>query len=109
MANNFETKSVNIPIDWNINESVIPRFSTDMFISHTENIFSLMFFEVSQPLLLGSEEEILSQIKSLKSIKADCVSKIYVAPATIPRLISALQENYDKYLSRFSKNIEDGE
>ncbi len=107
MAQNSDTKSINIPVDWNIEDSVIPRFSTDMFISHTENIFALMFFDIPQPLLLGSEEEIFSQLKSLKSIKADCVAKIYVAPATIPRLISALQENYDKYLARFSTNIED--
>lgn len=49
------------------------------------------------PLLLGSAEEVLEQLKTITSIKPECIARISIAPHTFESLIEVMQVKLDEF------------
>lgn len=98
MAKNKNVKKtkrkVEVPIEWNIPDTVITRFASNMLIQTIENEFKISFFELKPKILLGPSEEIP------KKILADCVASVIVTANKLPQFINALQKHLDAYLER---------
>lgn len=85
-----------LPIDWRIPDDMPGRYATNILVQGNENEFIIYFFEISQPILLGSPEEQQEIIKSLKSIKASCLAKIIVSPQRLPEFVKVLQDQVER-------------
>ncbi len=97
----------NVPINWSSERDVTPRYANQVMINHSDDIFTLLFFDFQTPLLVGNEEEIATQISKLTEIKPICVAKLYLPPSFIPSLISALEQNHSIYQGEISSNKQD--
>jgi|LSQX01.2.fsa_nt_gb hypothetical protein len=109
MEKDIHSKPFNIPINWSSERDVAPRFANQVMINHTDDIFTLMFFDLQPPVFLGSEDEIATQLNNLADIKPVCVAKIYLPPSVIPSLISAIQQNLSKYEETMSESKKEKE
>ena len=89
-----------LPLEWHFPGDIISRYATNMVVQHTEHEFIVSFFEVRPPVLLGEVEEQEAALEQVKSVRADCVARIIVAPERLKEFIQVLQDNLDKYLSR---------
>jgi len=73
-------------------------FSNHITVQHTnEGEFTISFFEVLQPLLLGEPEDVEKQFSQLESAKATCLARVVIAADRMPKLIGALITNYETY------------
>jgi len=88
-----------IPIKWNVPDNIQSLYASNVFVQACEYEISLLFFETQLPLLTGSSEEIINQLKEIDAVQAKCVAKIVVNPELVPKLIQALQTGLDKYQS----------
>lgn len=88
------------PIEWKISEEVESKYATNLQVQHTNNEFIINFFEARPPIIAGSEEEKETQLKEMSSVEAKCIARILVSPGRMPGFIDALQDNFEKYLSR---------
>ena|SRR5258708_3755625 len=86
-----EPQQVPIPIEWNIPDDIVTRFATNMVVQKIEAGYLISFFEILPPLILGQPNDILEQLKQLKSVRANCFARIVVADAKMTEFSNVLQ------------------
>lgn len=105
MPEQNEVKGITFPLEWNIPDDIVARYATNMIIQRAENEFIISFFEVKPPVLLGNPDEIIEQVRKIKSIRANCVAQVIIAAEKMPTFVEALQKN----LSRSVIQVDDKE
>jgi Protein of unknown function (DUF3467) len=86
-----------LPIEWHFPEHITSRYATNLVVQHTEHEFTISFFELHPPLLLGSPEERKAQLEHIKSVRAECVARIIVAAERMPEFLKVLQGQLEAY------------
>jgi len=84
---NLEPKEFQLPIDWDFGD-LASRYATNMLIQKGENEFYISFFDITPPLLFSPEDH-----DKVKSVKANCVSRIIIAKDKLQSFIDALQQS----------------
>ncbi len=95
-----EQEGITLSIDWHFPESIQSRYANNMLVQAGRLEFIISFFEMQLPMLLGSPEENKAKLEEMRSIRAECVSKIVLSPELVPGLISALQIELERYQSQ---------
>jgi hypothetical protein len=91
---------VPLSIEWHVSEEILSRYTTHLVVQCTEQECTVSFFEIKAPILLGqTQEEIAQKAKELKSIRAECVSRIVIPLNKVPEFIGAMKESYDKRMA----------
>jgi hypothetical protein len=98
---------IRIPIEHVIPDSVRTKFADRIVVQHSEHEFRISFYEMHQPILLGTPEERKARLLGMESVKAVCVARIAVAAGRMPAMVRALQENLERYLSEASSQEEE--
>ena len=91
-------KSVSVPLEWHIPDNVVSRYATNLVVQHSPHEFIISFFEAQPPIIVGNDE---AELANIKSLRAECVGRIIVAPDRMPEFISVLQANFQLYRSQF--------
>lgn len=94
-----------LEIVWHLPEDIVSQFATDVVVQQGVEEFIISFFQVRPPVIVGSPEEKLEQVKQLDSIKAECVARVIVTPDRMNKFIKALQSSYNRYLEK-SKGLD---
>jgi len=89
-----------IPIEWHVPEDVATQYANNIVVQHTENEFIVSFFETIPPLIIGSPEDIKTQIDGMEEIRSKCVARIIFASEKMRGFIQALNTNFDNFLSK---------
>lgn len=92
-----------IPTDWQIGSDVPTHYATNLVVQFTPHECTISFFQAKPPFLLGSQEENLAALKSLTSIRADCVTRVVVALSRVPEFLEALKTSYERHLTSVSQ------
>ena len=95
--------SKEIPIKRIFPEALQSYFVSNMVVQHQEENFTLSFFEVWPPALVGTEEDMREQFEDFKYVEAKCIARLVVTPNKMKEFIDVLSENYKNYLTTFKK------
>ena len=79
-----EQKENKIPIKWNVPETIITRFASNMVVQTIEGYFKLLFFEIKP------EIHLVAPAAPSSEIVAECVGSIIVPPDKLPAIIEVL-------------------
>ena len=96
-------QGLRIPIEY-VCEGVRTEYATNLVVQHTEHEFVLSFYRIQSPIIIGSRDERERQIEGMRSVQADCVARIVVAPGRMPDFVIAIQGNLDKHRERFGES-----
>lgn len=88
-----------VPIEWYDGGGIITRYVTNMVVQGSRDEFILGFYEIKRPIILGTPEEQLEQLKTLSAVRANCVARIVVTPRKLKEFLELLNDNYQQYLS----------
>jgi len=88
-----EAEQVKLKLEWRIPEGLAGRYATNMVVQRTEHEFVLSFFEVYPPMVIGSPDEIKTQLEQLETVRAECIARIIVAASRMPEFVEVLQKN----------------
>lgn len=80
-----------LSIRWNIPETIITRFASNMVIQNIEGYFKLSFFELKPAIHL------IPPVSPPTEIVADCVGSIIVPPDKLPAFIDVLMKQLQQY------------
>jgi len=81
-------------------EGLRSAFTNHITVQHTdEGEFTIAFFEIDHPVLLGEPEDIAAQVDKLESVKAHCVGRIIISEKRMPKFIGELVSNYESLVS----------
>jgi hypothetical protein len=97
-------EGIGVPVEWHYPEGLIGRYSNNIVVQFGENECHISFFEIRPPLIFGSPEEMKEQAKKLKSVRAECVSRIIIAKAFVPQILKAIQETWEKHQAQLEGN-----
>lgn len=92
-------EQIQIPIEWHIPEDLKSHYVTNLVVQHTDQEFIISFFEIEQPIVLGSPEEVKSKFKEIGKLRANCIARIIVTPKRMQDFINAMQTNFDRFPS----------
>jgi len=86
-----------VTIKWNVPDTIVTRFASNMVVQNIEGYFKLSFFE------LKPEIHLITPKTAQTEIVADCVSSVIVPPEKLPAIIDVLT----KQLQQFQKKLQD--
>jgi hypothetical protein len=95
-----DRQEIKKPIRFISPETVVSRFSNFALVQRDEDCFTISFFEIQKPPLMGTKEERKEAIEKLEFVPAVCVARIVATPSHFKSLIAAMQKN----LEGFEKN-----
>ncbi|MDO9565162.1 MAG: hypothetical protein Q7J15_00230 [Candidatus Desulfaltia sp.] len=78
-------------IRWNIPETIITRFASNMVVQNIEGYFKLSFFELKPEIHLTTLKTPPTEIV------ADCVGSVMVPPDKLPAFIDVLMKQLQKH------------
>ncbi len=88
-----------LPIEYQFAPDITSRYVNHCLIQWGEHECKLSFFDLESPLIGGSEQQKLEQVKKLTSVRAACVGRIILSRDFVPKLIDLLQRTSEKALS----------
>ena len=83
---------VKVPIRWNIPDSLVTRFASNMVVQRIEDAYKISFFETFPGIRLGPEEKVPSEVT------ANCVASVVITADKLQSVVKALQTHLDTYL-----------
>jgi hypothetical protein len=94
-------------------ERIIPeevktsRFVNDLVIQHQHEYFTLSFFEIMQPLILGeTEEELAKALDDVEKVEANCIIRLTLPPHILRQFIDTMNASLQTYEATYSSNHE---
>src|SRR5688500_8277396 len=97
---------LSVPIELVYPDGLVGRYANHAIVQIGAHECNLLFFEVRPPLLMGSPEEVQEQAKGIKSVSAECVSRIVVPINIMPAFLAAITETMGKHAARTSAETE---
>jgi hypothetical protein len=94
-----EKEPRHVPINWKP-EGMPVVFANQMLVNAGDHEVHLHFFEVSPPLIFGTDEQKKEQIESLTSVDARGVVRVVVSKERLPAIIEALQSTAERIADR---------
>jgi hypothetical protein len=77
---------------WSFPDDLVSGYATNMLVQTGENELYVSFFEAPPPVLLAPED-----VKSLESVKAECIARVVISPDRMPKFIEVLQKQLDAF------------
>jgi hypothetical protein len=96
-----ETKG--LPLEWHIPDELSCQYATNLVVQHTEHEFIISFFRASPPILLGPAEDVEEKFARLKSVRAECVARVIVAPGRMKEFVQVLKKNLELQQSKVAE------
>jgi hypothetical protein len=94
MADPEETvPAVPVPVTWDIPVDFPTHYATQVVVQHTADEFTLSFFDIRPPLLIGTPAERQRQIRAIRKIRAIPVARLVVPPARMRELVQVMRDN----------------
>lgn len=84
------------PIKWLVPDSIRTDHATHLIIQQQGSEFTLMFFEIQQPLLTGTPDEQISQYMDIAFVEARCISKIVMSAENVSMAASNLVDSLNR-------------
>jgi len=91
---------VKLPIEWRYPEDLKTRFANQMVVQFSDPEYFISFFEVRLPIMTGDTQETDKRLHALKTVPAECVSRIVVSKERMGNFIETLQRNYERRASK---------
>jgi len=86
-----------VRVVFNVPDDVRTEYVTNLVVQHTKHEFTVTFFQIPQPLLLGSPEQKRRQIESLEEVSARCVGRFVFATSRMPEVVQVLKDNMETF------------
>lgn len=87
-----ETLNRTVDIEYYGTEEVLGIFADQAMISHSNGLFTLLFFQMQFPPMPTAE-----QLRALRAIPARCVSRVVLTPMLMQQFAVAINGNLEKY------------
>jgi hypothetical protein len=82
-----------VPVIWEVPAGVPTHYSTNLVVQHTDEDFTITFWDVRPPVLIGTREEKRKQVEALKEIRPTALVRIILSPSKMREFTQVMQDN----------------
>lgn len=93
MADPDNKAELGIRVVWEVPSGFPTHYSTHVVVQHGEDDFTITFWDLRPPLLMGSLEEKQQQAQALKEIRPTALARIIVSPHRMRQFTQVMQDN----------------
>ena len=86
-------EAVRLLIDWHVPEGLTTTFANHSIIQRDGDEYFISFFELTPPLIIGTDEERRAALNELGSVRATCVSRIALSKDAFIAFTKAIEKN----------------
>jgi hypothetical protein len=90
-------EQIAVEMNYRTPDSMRLAYANQLIVQHDENTFFLSYLEALPPVLMGTVEERMSQLKSLGSLAAHCVAKIAIPVNQMEKIVEVLTGNLQQH------------
>jgi|GEM_PF-5547943 len=83
--------TVAIALEFHEPESIVTRLANNITVSADENGYYVAFYEARPPVFIGTPEDVKTRFAEVKSVRAECVARLFVPKDVMPRMLQAIQ------------------
>jgi len=94
-------KEYAVPIKWNVPETIVTRFASNLVVQHIEGYFKLSFFEIKPDIITDPND-----VKPPTEIVAECVGSIIIPPHKLQSIIDVLSRQLEQRKTPASSQAE---
>jgi hypothetical protein len=98
MSKELKLPQISLPIEYHTPDGTLSRYANLAVVQFGNHEFLLSFFEIWPPPIF-SGQDIVAELERTKSLRAECVGRVVLAPEVMGVLIESLRTNYETYLS----------
>ena len=98
--------SIAKPIKWVIPNEIRTDHATHLIVQQQGSEFTLLFFEVRNPIFTGTPQEQIAAMQRLENIEATCVSRIVMSVEDVPLAVSHFEQVVSNAIKQFTKGQE---
>jgi hypothetical protein len=80
-----------LPLEFHTPESIITRVANQVTTQIAPGGVYLSFYEAMVPLLLGDPDTVKAKLAETRSIRAECVARVFVPTDRFAEIVSAIQ------------------
>jgi hypothetical protein len=82
---------VSLPLEHHVPESVVTRLANHVTLQLDQDGCYLSFYEAVPPLLVGNREDVRNQLARVKSLRAECVARIFLPKTRMADFLNVLR------------------
>ena len=82
-----------VPVIWEVPPGLPTHYSTNLVVQHTEEDFTITFWDVRPPVLIGTREEKRRQVEALGEIRPTALVRIIVSPNRMREFTQVMLDN----------------
>ncbi|MEO8974010.1 MAG: hypothetical protein ABI406_20675 [Ktedonobacteraceae bacterium] len=94
------------PIKWVIPNEIRTDHATHLIVQQQGSEFTLLFFEVRNPIFSGTPQEQVAAMEQLENVEATCVSRIVMSVEDAPLAASHFEQAVSNAIKQFMKGQE---
>jgi len=92
-----EAERKEVLIDFEVPPDFPTKYASNLVVQHTEHDFTITFFDIRPPLLVGLPEDKASQLAALETVKATPLARIVVAASRMRQFVRVFQDNLETF------------
>jgi Protein of unknown function (DUF3467) len=82
-----------VPIIWEVPAGLPTHYSTNLIVQHSDEDFTITFWDVRPPVLIGTREDKLRQVEELREIRPTALVRIILSPRKMREFTQVMQDN----------------
>jgi hypothetical protein len=82
-----------VPVIWEVPVGLPTHYSTNLIVQHTDEDFTITFWDVRPPVLIGTLEEKRKQVEALKAIRPTALVRIILSPGKMREFTQVMRDN----------------
>ena len=82
-----------ISVVWEVPSDFPTHYATHLVVQHTEDDFTVTFWDLRPPVLIGTPEEKRQQVEAIKGVRATTVARIILSPRRMREFAQVMQDN----------------
>lgn len=92
-----EDQSKTVRIDFHIPPDFPVRYASNLVVQHTKHDFTITFFDIRPPLLIGTMDEKAAQLEEVAVLTGIPLARIVVAASRMHEFVRVMQDNLETY------------
>jgi len=92
-------EAINKPLEWIVPDDLKAVSSNWVAVQDDGQQFTISFFEIRRPILLGTAEQNKATLDGMAAIPAVCMARIVMAPNQMGSLIETLRQAFAKHIA----------
>ena len=101
------SQAKNLRVVWDVSPEFPTSYATHFLVQHTKDDFTVTFFDIRPPVVMGAPKDKDRQFAELEQVTAVPQARIVIPPSRMREFVQVAQDNLKTYSETIGKEGDD--